>query len=803
MAGGFIQGLSKLFDAGATYLQHQQFFERLRGMTLEDAKAQLATYVRDMPDAGFHGVTIALTLFERNAKDVATQRLLHALHESLDGARGGRTSSASIASSAAAVISRLVDAPPPVRTFEEDLALVSGWADLDEDAGERAIVAHLERLSGVGFAAFRGNVAQMVENVAAEIRQHEANEDNAWGGFTEDRMSYMLASLKTGQRDPRWVARLQELQRYDTFYKAVGRAADVVLARQERAARIEAGGGESASPTLDPPEAPAAQPAAPQRASQAADPTTDAPSDTPATPDAFRAGVAMLRAQLTHGLGTGEIRADRRAFYERLLEKLDDIGARLSDPAATIDEKAKLLDRFRNMMSEFQQAYTDPGRADRLDALADGARARTLDAFIGEMKGFLYRELAQTPPPHTAERAVELMGDLTRAHQDVAALADDEAAVALEHSLLRVAAQGIHDFAHREHLMVVRPLWECAEATVSPHGLFYAGATDLGVTVHALAARLRLTIPEGRGKYYAQARWDSLRSCHVGVFDLRGHRSGLLVANRDAAVAQASAAYELGLALALGKPVVVVTQPGDALPFDVDLAPCAIAADAPGERALADAIDSAWYGRQRTSSASCLADTWAFIDRETQSHPRRAMLETSHLLSRDQIDDAIGFAGSLAQILRERGLTDLQAVRPAWPGRYPDPAAPSLFHVMPFSEPWSDAVRDSARGASTAGGYAYRRGDEADEGRIIQAIWDDICGAHVVLVDLSGLNLNVLIELGMAHAVGRTVLTVRHAGLGEPLPRNIEKLRVVDYDGPAGLASLLQKRLRQAPGRPG
>jgi hypothetical protein len=59
---------------------------------------------------------------------------------------------------------------------------------------------------------------------------------------------------------------------------------------------------------------------------------------------------------------------------------------------------------------------------------------------------------------------------------------------------------------------------------------------------------------------------------------------------------------------------------------------------------------------------------------------------------------------------------------------------------------------------------------EADEGRIIQAIWDDNCGAHAVLVGLTGLNLNVLVELGMAHALGRTALAARQAGLKEPLP---------------------------------
>jgi len=66
-----------------------------------------------------------------------------------------------------------------------------------------------------------------------------------------------------------------------------------------------------------------------------------------------------------------------------------------------------------------------------------------------------------------------------------------------------------------------------------------------------------------------------------------------------------------------------------------------------------------------------------------------------------------------------------------------------------------------------------------------------------VLVGLTGLNLNVLVELGMAHALGCTVLAVRHAGLKEPLPRNIEKLRVLDYDGAPGLSRMIESRLAQ------
>ncbi len=511
--------------------------------------------------------------------------------------------------------------------------------------------------------------------------------------------------------------------------------------------------------------------------------------------DGSAAAMTFLQEQLQRGLASGKIRPDRSASYARLLDKMAGLMTQMSDSSTALSDKVMLLERFRGLMGDFQDAFVNPGAGDRLDHLPAESRARALEYRIGEMKGFLYRELAQTPEGHTAERAAELIADLMRAHAEVDKLADDEAATSLELEFLRATAQGVHDFSIREHLMLARPLWECGEVMASPRGLFYSGDADLAATAQSVAARLRLKIPVVHGQYYGQARWDALRSSHVGVFDLRGYRPGLVETDPAAATALAGTAYELGLACALGKPVVIVTLPDANLPFDIDITPCE-SPDGAGlsELALADAIDNAFYGRQRTTSSSSLSHTFRYLERITQDHPRRRMLEITGLLGDHHIADPVGFAGSVKQVLREDGLDDLQTLLPAWPGRYPDDAVPTVFHVMPFSEEWSNEVRDIARAAAGRQGYTYRRGDEADEGRIIQSIWDDICAAHVVLVDLTGLNLNVLMELGMAHALGRSVVMVRQSAALAPLPRNIQKLRVLDYASVRALARLLERR---------
>ena len=161
MAGGLFQGLVKLLDAGSTYLQHQQFVDRLRNMQLEEAKGQLATYVRGMSDAGFNGLKLALALFAKNSKEPGTSKLLSGLLESLDAAR--QNPAQGVPSETTTPVP-LTDTAP-VQGFDDDLKLVAGWHELDQDGRVAALTTHLAELMPNAFSAFRAHVSQMVDNV--------------------------------------------------------------------------------------------------------------------------------------------------------------------------------------------------------------------------------------------------------------------------------------------------------------------------------------------------------------------------------------------------------------------------------------------------------------------------------------------------------------------------------------------------------------------------------------------------------------------------------------------------------------
>ena len=60
-------------------------------------------------------------------------------------------------------------------------------------------------------------------------------------------------------------------------------------------------------------------------------------------------------------------------------------------------------------------------------------------------------------------------------------------------------------------------------------------------------------------------------------------------------------------------------------------------------------------------------------------------------------------------------------------------------------------------------------------------IWDNLCQASHLVVDLTGLNANVALELGIAHALGRNVLLITQDSVEQVHFPSLAKLRVHRY----------------------
>ena len=72
------------------------------------------------------------------------------------------------------------------------------------------------------------------------------------------------------------------------------------------------------------------------------------------------------------------------------------------------------------------------------------------------------------------------------------------------------------------------------------------------------------------------------------------------------------------------------------------------------------------------------------------------------------------------------------------------------------------------------------------EQRIIDGIWNEIAGASAVLVDVTGHNPNVALELGLTHALGRHYRVIAQGKPEDYRFRSLEKVQVTAYGSEPG-----------------
>jgi hypothetical protein len=110
---------------------------------------------------------------------------------------------------------------------------------------------------------------------------------------------------------------------------------------------------------------------------------------------------------------------------------------------------------------------------------------------------------------------------------------------------------------------------------------------------------------------------------------------------------------------------------------------------------------------------------------------------------------------------------------------------PVAFVVMPFAEQFLAGYSTVIRPALERAGLECVRADAEAQGHIHRQMFERILECPVVVADLTGLNPNVLYELGVAHSFGRkTVVVVREDFLAR-IPFDVAPYRVLPYPAPA------------------
>jgi nucleoside 2-deoxyribosyltransferase len=758
MADNWLKALgSKLVDAGAAYLQQARLVHELKSMPLDRAREKFNSYVQGLSESARAGFSLTLAALANGEQQAEAKRFIEMLRAALANPAAWNTGNGAAPASPQKLVSApAAQAAPTQASFDTDVDRLEAWLLLDDSARSVEVERYVERLDDAQISAFKVNMEQALSNVSTRISDHRENEARIVAGrYFEDQQIYRLGRIGGAKPDAAWQATLNNYERVKTFIEQLLRFLAAV--QDERAQPLAA---------PPPPKPRERQSLSPQ--------------------------ILALRQMLEDELKAGRVQAERVPAYRRMLDKMESI-TEASGRGEIGPDVAEA--RMQELIADFMRYVADPGTA----SAKATPRGREVLGYAGALKSAVLREAKNNPPAATSDALGAILGDLIRVQTDVAAAKDDAMLHTIEAELMRPLARNWHDLALTRHALVACPLWESNEVTRSVNTVFHSGAADLIPMIEEVAAGKRLQVDTGRRlQNVGQLRWDALNACHVAVFDLRRapEIAELAVRAPKRARELTGTAYELGLALALGKPMVVLTSPGEALPFDIDLSPMLIDGSDDDAPELARALDEAFYAAQRKSRGNAIPAGLAELDRLTREHPRRASIEGMGWLAPALKDDPMGFATAVRQVLREIGQPQWQLLRPAWPGVYPDDGPPRCFHVMPYAPAWADESAETARAACKRLGLNYRLGKEAEENRIVHAIWDDLCRANVVLVELAGGNLNVMIELGIAHALGRPVLAVQRNGGHDVRPPHIEKMRVHRYDNAQQLSTILLQRLK-------
>lgn len=447
---------------------------------------------------------------------------------------------------------------------------------------------------------------------------------------------------------------------------------------------------------------------------------------------------------------SGEISEQQAAANLRALERLKDAATQAVSSAADADAQAsRSHDVISDQKSLFVRSDREPGgRAHRIPD-----RAESLLPLLTPLKSFLVDETNRVRQGRAEkERGLALLLELARAQKALSEAADNGQVRRIEHFQLRSLAWSIRKFALRRHLMVAQPFWGASSVEPDATCVFFAGGDAVRGDMVRYCEKRGLTLkhaPEGGAS--GHLRWDLIRESVAGVFDLT-------VSSQRT---RASVCHALGISLALGRYPLILAKAGASLPFDIDVEAEYLTPAQASSGIVAKRLDEALFRLHPTGGESSLAAT----GRQVPGTPH----SSDDVELQQQLEHRLSGSGHAAPRV---------LLHPVWPASYPDVKCPTAFHLMPFGKKWSGPVRDKVRRAIEHGGLEYRRGDQTKGVYVIRAIWDEICRASMVIADLTGLNENVCLELGMAQAIGRPALLMTQDDIGRSRFPEIAKLRL-------------------------
>ncbi len=204
-----------------------------------------------------------------------------------------------------------------------------------------------------------------------------------------------------------------------------------------------------------------------------------------------------------------------------------------------------------------------------------------------------------------------------------------------------------------------------------------------------------------------------------------------------------------------------------------------------GAKGTKQMIDLAWIAKKPLLPIPCTGgaaeDAWHSYGRELKLSLALTQQEV-HTLQTTPLD-APAVARACAAILK-------RTIRPQC-------FIAMKMHAHPVAN-CCETIRQVAKAKC----YAPIRADDlVSAGDIVDAIWDAIRAADVVVADLTDYNPNVFYELGISHTLGKpTVLTIfdEAGALPTNIPFNIRTRKILPYGAVESLRTQLQQHLPDA-----
>jgi nucleoside 2-deoxyribosyltransferase len=479
----------------------------------------------------------------------------------------------------------------------------------------------------------------------------------------------------------------------------------------------------------------------------------------------------LLRDKLNEEVNAGRVTRDRA---KTMADLLNSIGKTLGSGGDDIQSRIARLQKMREKAAaQFANLhYLSHG----IDRPPKGSRAAELVELFWVLRLFLLEEMVQQGKSKGESKAVfdldvRASGVDKRIYE---AGGDDVRAIVVDKEAIRPLALEIRSFAARHHPLLARPIWPSARVQVDTNAVLFGGSSEVRQQVASVCQKLGLNLMSmPKGESIASARWNQLQTANIAVFDL----------SIDEGANRAAVAYELGIARALGKPLVVLARQDQEIPFDIDVESVLLSGSARDANSISEAIDrSLVWTMARPRSSTVLKTIENVLSRYPIPQVDIYCDQTLKELQRLQTSpDPVAVTAALKTLVGFLGIDAPTLIHPAWPPVYPEPGKLRLFHVMPFQPPWADAASAHVEKVCRAMKVQYVRGDRVRDPNVIRSIWEEINQASHVLVDLTGFNANVALELGIAHTLGHPTLMVGQGTTVKRLFPMIAKLRFDSY----------------------